>query len=41
MVKITVGIVSWNSMGKLDRLLESFYQFHDAGDYKVILCDNG
>ncbi len=41
MVKATVGIVTWNSIVKVDRLLESFLRFHDPDDYKIIVSDNG
>jgi len=41
MGKATVGIASWYSTGKVDLLLESFFQHHSAVDYKVIIVDNG
>ncbi len=41
MVKATVGIVTWNSIVKVDRLLESFLRFHDPEEYKIIVSDNG
>lgn len=41
MIKTTVGIVTWNSIGKIDLLLESFFRFHDGDQYKIIVSDNG
>lgn len=41
MVKTTVGIACWNSVGKIDVLLDSFYRHHAAEEYKVIIVDNG
>lgn len=41
MIKAIVGVVTWNSRRKIDLLLETFFRHHAAGDYRVVLVDNG